>query len=388
MDKDLKCDIIIPIWNNLEFTRECVESVMRNTDRPYRLILVDNASDKETAVFLQGLAERPDVKLIRNDENRGFVKAANQGLRMSDAPFVCVLNNDIVAAPGWLGAMIDFAEEHHDIGLINPQCDGHGEQPIETYARTLAGFKGEYMEMNQCQGFCMLMRREVIDKIGYMDEEYGIGGFDDTDYSMRAHLAGYRCAAIRDAYVYHRQHASFNKSGDREEWVKRNEKIFYEKWGKPLRFLIPVTLRRDNWKGELRSALIFSYALAREWSWVHLAINFEKPLSIDKNAVGETLGAEKLSPHQNFKIVYSGVPKQLFYLTVVFRLLERMQPRKAKKRFDGIFSTSAEVLRYLTPFKRACRTELYRIDPRKTRDLLCDDARGLTGSIRGRNHGR
>ena len=221
----MSCDIIIPIWNQLEFTRDCIDSVIRNTNYPYRIILVDNASDDETRLYLEGLrfkGQGPEIILIRNDVNAGFVKAVNQGLKISDAEYVCVLNNDTVAAPGWIRRMIDFAEAHNDVGLINPQCDGHGAMAIDEYAKSLERNKGIYMEMNQCQGFAMLVKREVIKKIGYLDEAFGIGGFDDTDYSMRAHKAGYRSVAIYDAYVYHRLHASFDKAGDREEWVRRN----------------------------------------------------------------------------------------------------------------------------------------------------------------------
>ena len=100
----MKCDIIIPVWNQPEATRECIESIVRGTNYPYRLILVDNGSGPETRSYLEELRKRPapEVKLIRNEENLGYIKAVNQGLKASDAPYVCLMNNDTIPGAGWL----------------------------------------------------------------------------------------------------------------------------------------------------------------------------------------------------------------------------------------------------------------------------------------------
>ncbi len=334
----MRCDIIIPIWNQLEFTRECVENLIKNTGCPYRLILIDNASDSATRVYLEGIAgdKTLDAKLIRNETNLGFVKAVNQGLRITEGPYVCVLNNDTVPAPRWLERMIEFAETHPDVGLINPQCDGHLDTPIDAYAKALAGYKGEYMEMNQCQGFCMLIKRALIDKIGILDEAFGIGGFDDTDYSMRAHLAGFRCAAIKDAYVYHRLHASFNESGDREDWVRRNQKIYYDKWGKHRRVGIAVCLDLFN-ADSVSPVLKSAYTFARNWSWVHIWINAKVKKDLFKNEIKKALEKEGLPPHQNIRIEHFSLPRGIFKMAVAGKVIERrLSPRMRRKRFDTV----------------------------------------------------
>ena len=270
----MRCDIVIPIWNQVDYTKECIGNIIKYTRYPYRLILIDNGSEGDTKRYLEGLKSSgaPDTQLIRNEMNLGFVKAVNQGLKISRAPYVCVMNNDTVPGPGWLERMVEFAETHRDVGLINPQCNGHNDKTIEKYAESLYVNKGKYMEMNQCQGYCMLVKREVIEKIGYLDESFGVGGYDDTDYSMRAHKAGYRCAAIYDAYVYHRQHASFDKAGDREEWVSKNKKIYYGKWGAHLRIGVALSMKNSD-ENSLSKAINLAYGLMREWSWVYLWIN-------------------------------------------------------------------------------------------------------------------
>ncbi|MFH1996760.1 MAG: glycosyltransferase family 2 protein [Candidatus Omnitrophota bacterium] len=378
-----KCDIIIPIWNNLEYTKECIEAIIANTEYPYRLILVDNASDKETAAYLDSVCGKADAVLIRNSHNEGFIKAVNQGLKLSDAPFICALNNDTIPGKGWLTAMTDFADSNPDIGLINPQCSGHGALPINEYALSLRKNKSEYMEMNQCQGFCMLMSRKVLDALGCMDEAFGIGGFDDTDYSMRAHLAGFRSAAIRDAYVYHRQHASFDRSGDREQWVRRNEEIYYRKWGRPIRCAVSAAIAGDRWNEDLKAVMLLSYGLAREWSWVHIWLNSPKPRQELARSVEEVLREEGLKPHQNFKIAYFSMPNVIFKLTVLVKCLERLKPRMARKRFNALISTGPDIVSFVSPFRKLFGVRLLSIDPNEKVSWL-ERGREAAGSIKRR----
>jgi GT2 family glycosyltransferase len=346
----MKCDIIIPIWNQIAFTKECISSIFNNTKYPYSLILIDNASSDGTGEYLKSL-KGPDgleINIIFNKDNLGFVKAVNQGLGLSKAPYVCILNNDTVAAPGWLERMIDFAASHKDVGLVNPRCDGHLNTPIDEYAKSLEKYKGEYMEMNQCHGFAMLVKRELIDRIGCLDEAYGIGGYDDTDYSIRAHKAGYRSVAIYDAYVYHRLHASFDKAGNREEWVNRNRKIYYDKWGKHLR--VGVVYSPDNFDEHKISQLAaFAYGLAREWSWVHIWVNFKGDKDLMKRSISEALKKNGFPPHQNIRIDCFSLPKSLLDIALAGKLLERKRKRMQDKQFDALIDIDKSGIRIL-PF--------------------------------------
>jgi len=335
----MNCDIIIPIWNQLIFTKDCLEHILKNTKYSYRLILVDNASDRETKEYLEKFASdhSDKTKLIRNEENLGYIKAINQGLAISDASYVCMMNNDTVPAPGWLERMVEFAVAHPDVGLINPQCGGHGNTPVDTYAKSLERHRGEYMEMNQCQGFCMLVPREVIKKIGNLDEAFGVGGFDDTDYSKRAHKAGYRSVSIRDSYVYHRIHASFDKAGNREEVVQRNQKIYYDKWGKHLRVGVIFSLDKID-DPSLPRLIEFVYGLAREWSWVHVWINSTAAEDTIRRSIDEAMNQKGLMLHQNIRINHFNMPGFLFDLTISGKMVERLRKRMKDKRFDAMIS--------------------------------------------------
>src|SRR5262245_36921432 len=116
---DKICDIIICVWNNKEVTRECIESIAKNTQYPYRLVLIDNASGEETQTYLESLKKDPRFKviIIRNEENLGNTKAVNQGLTATDAPYVVNLDNDTYVAEGWLTEMVKVAESDPQIGM-------------------------------------------------------------------------------------------------------------------------------------------------------------------------------------------------------------------------------------------------------------------------------
>lgn len=355
----MRCDIIIPIWNQLQYTKECIKSIARNTAYPYRLILVDNGSESETRDYLKSLAkEDTKVALIRNEQNLGFVKAVNQGLKVSTAPYVCLLNNDTIPAPGWLERLVEFAESHKDAGLLNPVCDGHLDTPIDEYAKKLEANEGRYMEMNQCFGFCMLMKRELIDKIGCLDEAFGIGGFDDTDYSMRAHKAGYRSVCVHNSYVYHKQHVSFKAMGDRKKLVLPGEIAYFKKWPRHLRVGVSFPVSVDTREEDIRHMLDGILLLAREWCWVNLWVSGDKDQA--KAKIEEISKKSGMPLHQNIKFNY--FPVGFFALQVLVRLLERSFGTKARKRYDAVLVPDEKTAGLLRAFGLIHRTGIYMVN--------------------------
>jgi len=332
----LKCDIIIPIWNQPRFTRECIEHVTENTVFPYRLILIDNASSAETREYLEGLKNKRGggVILVRNKENLGFVKAVNQGLKLSAAPYVCILNNDTLPASGWLSELVEFADKYRDVGLLNPLCGGHAvrKMTVNEYAGFISNLnKNKYMEMNQCQGFAMLMKRELMDKIGYLDEDFGLGGFDDTDYSMRAHLAGFRSVCVYSSYVYHREHASFDTMGDRKKIQNKSEKEYFRKWPRHKRVAVIFSESKNAGEEEIKNVLNACLFLARKWCWVNLMVFGNKHTPERISAVKRKMG---FPLHQNIK--FNFLKSGIKILEVSARILERSFGRKKRKKYDAV----------------------------------------------------
>ena len=311
----MKCDIIIPVWNERELTARCIETILDNTHSPYRIIIIDNGSDPETAQYLNELAgQKPElIYLKRNDKNLGFPKAVNQGIGLSDASYLCILNNDTEVHKDWLTEMIQVAEKDAGIGVINPASNNLGQKA------PAPELSGKWIEMAACTGFCMLVKREVIDRVGIFDEIYTPGNFEDMDFSKRVVRAGYRCILAKGAYVYHRQNTSFKKRQDWDDRFKRNRDIFNERWGRPKRIVyIVVGSDPDIFKAGIRE-----FIKQGDWVWVILKYG-SKNIDLPEHA--------SLSV---FRLVKIG-----FTIRAIWRVLKR------KKRFDSVVTDS----RFLSGF--------------------------------------
>ncbi|MFA6321084.1 MAG: glycosyltransferase family 2 protein [Candidatus Omnitrophota bacterium] len=353
----MKCDIIIPVWNQLESTKECAEAILRTTDYPYRLIIIDNGSDSETKNYLEEFKKKhaPDAIIICNEKNLGYVKAVNQGLRVSDAPYVCLLNNDTIPGAGWLGRLVFFAEKHKDIGLMNPLCDGHSDRTVDAYAKEVAANGDKYMEMNQCFGFCTLIKREVIDKVGYLDEAFGVGGYDDTDYSMRAGKAGYRCASVHSSYVYHKQHVSFKAAGAKDSFTVKGQQEYLKKWPRHLRIGVGFSINEGTEDTKIKNILDAVLLLAREWCWVNFWIFGEELNGRDRiGSVGKKIG---MPVHQNIKSNF--MPAALPSFQLLLRLFERSFGTKRRKKYDAVFVDNANAAAMLKFFYPIHRTDIF-----------------------------
>jgi GT2 family glycosyltransferase len=242
------CDIVLLSWNNLELLKKCVESILKNTHTPCRLIIVDNNSKTPTKNYLKTLksSDLISIELDFNSSNEGFSKGMNRGLIKVTAPVACILNNDTQVAPHWLSRVLTVLEKNPDIGAINPNSNIFGtplHPNLEIVSENLKS-NAPFKEMGLCIGFCMFVRKEVIEKIGTFDHEsYDKYFFEDSDYCKRVKQAGYKCALALQSYVYHQEHQSVKKMADREAIFKKNQATFYQKWGKPKRILVLLSTR-------------------------------------------------------------------------------------------------------------------------------------------------
>lgn len=233
--------IVIITHNQLEYTRQCVESIRRFTDEPYEFVFVDNHSTDGTVEYLRSV---PNSKLIINDENRGFPVAANQGIRASLGRQILLLNNDTVVTTGWLRRMLRALHSDPKVGLVGPSSNlVSGPQQVRvTYGDDLVGLDGfawmcgktndgRMEETDRLVGFCFLIRREVVDRIGLMDERFGIGCFEDDDYTRRSMEVGFRAVIARDAFVHHYGGRTFVATGvDFAGLITRNQQLYRRKW--------------------------------------------------------------------------------------------------------------------------------------------------------------
>jgi glycosyltransferase involved in cell wall biosynthesis len=328
--------IIIPCWNQLEFTRQCIAALLRHTHGPWELIVIDNGSTDGTAGYLANLRDAAPlpVTLISNTKNLGFPAAINQGLRCARGDYLVLLNNDVVVTEGWLAQLIGLASiappaarggapaggasgtdgikntrepearapeisevrnayPGRDITVIdfatgNKRGDGPAPSfrqdpdaaantlnprsnialvgPMSNYAappqlvenvpyRDLTELylfarqwrdqhRGSWIRVHKLSGFCVLMKRAVYEAIGGLDEQFGLGFFDDDDLAERARRAGFELAVACDLFVHHFGSRTFAGNGvDAEKVLEENAVKFAAKWGSAVPEGRRVTLR-------------------------------------------------------------------------------------------------------------------------------------------------
>ncbi len=232
--------IVIVTHNQIDCTRQCLDSIRRLTDEPYEIIIVDNGSADGTVEYLTAA---PEIRMIANKANRGFPAAANQGIAVARVAQVLLLNNDTIVTTGWLSRMLDALASEPSIGLVGPCSNivsGPQQVPVEyDQIADLDGFAwdwgkahaGQRIEVTRLVGFCMLVKRAVIDQIGVLDEQFGVGCFDDDDYCLRAIQAGFRAVIACDAFVHHHGGRTFQASKVNFGHVMaENRHKFLQKW--------------------------------------------------------------------------------------------------------------------------------------------------------------
>jgi len=238
------CDIIVLTFNHLDVTKAFVDSVVRCTTLPVRVIFVDNRSIDRTRDYLASLQSAGNVQfeVILSAENEGFIRGNNKGLKNTSAPFVCFSNNDVLLTPGWLEEMLEVFSRHPRLGVLNPNSNNLGVDvpagtELDAFAREWrAKHSGQMAEMALGVGFFMLVRREVIERIGGFCEDYAPMFFEDRDYFLRAIRAGFLTGVAKGAYVWHMEHASMKQLGpQRQKIFDRSKAVFEANWGKTLR---------------------------------------------------------------------------------------------------------------------------------------------------------
>lgn len=240
-----KTSIIMLTYNQVEDTKNCVESLIKYTMPEYELIFIDNGSTDETHVYLEQLkGSRDNIRLIFNDSNLGFAKANNQGIRIAEGDYILLLNNDVILTEGWLERLICCAENDPMIGVVGPSTNkAVGQQvvalTVEYEQRDIARAAslllmknaGYWSEAHRIIGFCMLIKKEVIEKTGMLDERFGPGGFEDYDFCLRVNQTGYKIVIANDVFVYHMGGRGYTGNNlDYDKLRQKNVQIFINKW--------------------------------------------------------------------------------------------------------------------------------------------------------------
>lgn len=226
--------VIIVNYNTGDLIQRCVDSVLRQTDCQFEVIVVDNASQDNSLDVLQSYDDR--IKLIANAKNVGFGKANNQAFAVSTGKFIFLLNPDAtLKKENTLSAFLDYMGSHLSCGVVGPVVTKNhnptepqyvypGQHHLKKELEALPG------EIAWIIGASMFIRREVYEKVAGFDEDYFLYG-EEADLCLRVRRAGWSIGYAKNIRVDHIGGASERKSSIRDYWLKKQAGIilFYKK---------------------------------------------------------------------------------------------------------------------------------------------------------------
>lgn len=261
LEKSPAVSIIIVNYNGGEFTPACLDSIPAGTET----IVVDNGSKDGSP---DAITEKyPSVTLIRNSANLGFARAVNQGIDVARGRYYCLLNNDARLSKDTLSTLTAYMDAHPDVGMAAPQLlheDGRKQHSFDNFPSLATAFlnksllrlispgkypskKQEYAEPREVEsviGACMMVRRDVVDRIGPLDERFFLF-LEETDWCLRCRRAGYKVVFVPGSTVVHLQGKTRDKVRVKGRIEYTRSLFRYFKKNKPasspvLRLLFPI----------------------------------------------------------------------------------------------------------------------------------------------------
>lgn len=232
--------IVILTYNQQKHIKEFVGSIRRYTPEKHEIVFVDNGSTKGTVkCLLELVKENTNCKLIENKTNPGFAKGCNQGIEVSSGEYVLFLNSDVVITKHWLNRLFSHLEKNPAVGMAGPMSNmvsgpqsmkevpyGKDMLAMQKFARNLAAKNsGKITEVMMLDGFCLLIKKEVLDVIGGLDERESMKGFEIDDLCLRSAIADYRSIIAQDVFIHNNGNAIDGKASR-----QGNCKHFADKW--------------------------------------------------------------------------------------------------------------------------------------------------------------
>jgi GT2 family glycosyltransferase len=235
-----KCSVIIPVFNKASLTRQCLEVLLsppwERTE--FEIIVVDDASTDATPRLLAGYGNR--IRVVTHQANTGFATAVNDGAAAAAGEYFVFLNNDTVPQPGWLDALVRYAEAHPRAAVVGCKLlfpDGtiqHAGVVVSQdrlVKHIYGGFPGDHPAVNKSRRFqvvtaaCALVRRGPFHEVGGFDTAFR-NSYDDVDLCLRLGERGYEIHYCHESVLYHME----SVSEGRFDHTDPNDRLFRSRW--------------------------------------------------------------------------------------------------------------------------------------------------------------
>lgn len=301
----MKCDVIVPVYKAPEWVNLCIYAIFQNTDPKYlnKVILINDCDDPFTINCLKNIKKQygGKIELLQNEQNLGFVKTVNRGFKASTADCVLLQNTDCIISKNTIGKLIAHIENDPKIGLICPLASNAANisLPIpEGFSYSQVDkvlekhFLGQSFDACTVVGNCLMITRKCLEKVGNLDEAYGTGYGEETDYQFKAMKKGFKAKVAIDTYVFHKAEASFGTSKEKQERLAKNRDLFFSRWGEdynkefakyqkndPIEY-VKANLPKDCWTPNV-DTIFYLDGIVQNAGGVHIVVDLINYLSIN-----------------------------------------------------------------------------------------------------------
>lgn len=232
-----------------EALRPCLDALLAHTDAIHEIVCVDCGGPETAALLTEAAGRRANFRVVAGAPDLGFAAAHNRGLAAARGQHIVLLGDEVIVTPGWLETLTATADMHPQAGLIGPVTNRAGGLQLMAHTdydaaslRGLNSFAAQVAETSagrvdrtaRLSGSCLLIKRELLARIGGLDERFELGNYEDNDYCLRAGLAGYECLIAADCYVHRGDSGELSEEQvarllrTQEQW-----ELFKAKWGIP-----------------------------------------------------------------------------------------------------------------------------------------------------------
>ena len=229
-------------YNQSGITAQCLESLKRITYPQIEILVVDNASQKEDASWLQ--ESYPDIIFIQSEKNLGFAGGNNLGIKRAQGEYILLLNNDTEVEPSFLEPLVQKFFSHPETGAVSPKIKYYHRPDVIQYAglTSLQNFmvrnqaigynqldNGQFDEDRETSyghGAALLVSRKVIEKVGLMANIFFLY-YEELDWCYRIWQAGYKIYYVHNSVVWHKESVSIGLLSPMQVYYKNRGRILY-----------------------------------------------------------------------------------------------------------------------------------------------------------------